>query len=508
MPDLSIPQETKTIIIGVTGHRDLLNDDWNVFFEGSSVVVDETSRLYSSVLAKLSELNETHKDRGLLLLTGMAEGADLLVIYVAQKLNIPFIAVLAYSEDVYAKNFSHEPQRALFNHLLPCAQEIVTCAPAEQADSYRQVGITIASYADELIALWNGVDTGLPGGTWEVVRMARTGRDDRGQALPMFRSGKESLFRLHHLLTPRQHNPYPILRLFNFTSLQALLPLGTDYSWTVLAEKRPDKPTAFSLKRYRVLYARYRSEINTYAIPFILFFFTVLFGTLGILNYQDYNNQHRNEPHAHYITKDFHELSGLDAFYKALHLETLITPAFDYEASHVSTLYWIGKYLGMVFFLYAGFGVARKLLGKRGSRLVVLLGHNRRLLKKNGSILLMLIAGTTFLYISGLVPPVSDWIFISLLSIIGLYTYVLIRWEVYSKKTYNLLLGLNDRSTHTLSDLRNKHERVVVLEADNHNAPHQEAHQAHGHGHGAAHEPESHSRYVKKRAANRGNLTE
>lgn len=397
MIHLSIPNPSNTLIIGVTGHRDLLPQDWQIQFDAGGKPV-AGGYLVPFVEAKLSAIKDNNSGKDFVLLSGMAEGADLLVTLVAHQLGIPFIAVLADTQAAFLKTIQYVPlndnpaevarkehkeqERKLCEWLLPKAQSIVVC---DNGPDYRGVGVTIARYTDELIALWNGTDTGKVGGTWAVVQMARTGRDTMGHPLAMFRKKRETPFRLHHLLTPRQDSPYPIPRFFNATSIQSLLPLGTSYSWVQVSDAPKPEPR----HSWRAWFIEHRTILLKPILPFVLFCLTMFFGTWGIIEYDEFVTDYQNlkkgklaypqfattynhifQEHKpvqdslrKFVYKDYHHLSGWQAFYKALHFETVFPPPFDAEASDVSWPYLWGKYIGMIFFLYAGLLIALRLMG-------------------------------------------------------------------------------------------------------------------------------------------------
>lgn len=430
MTKLSIPNASNTLIIGITGHRNLLEKDWHVTLDPDNKPVPG-GYLLTFVETKLEAIRRDNPTKKLLLLTGMAEGADLLAAQVAQQLNIPLVAVLAAEMETFLASFQDEAERKLCRHLLSQATKIVSCTKQEEVANYEAVGLTIAQYADEMITLWNGVDTGLNGGTWEVVRMALMGKNSVGKRLPLFRSNwfRPHPFRLHHLLTPRQNSPLPLPRYFDMTSLQSVLPLGTSYSWSVLTRDRKSRGVRF-LSWLQSFWVEHRRFFLKSIMPALLFLATVVLGTWGLMDYQQQLEQipEGDRP------KDFHEYNWLGAFYKALKLEAIFPPPYDWDAAGRSTLFKLGKYMGMVFFLYAFFGLTLKALGD---------------------------------------SPRRRW-----------FRFWWGKWRVPFTKTYvglpySLILGLNESSYSTLTSLRERFRRVMALEP-NHDSPYYETSQRKG----------------------------
>lgn len=397
---MQIKQKNNTLILGVTGHRDLLEKDWKVIVNGDKVEV--VGELLGYVKAKLQALEQETPHKRLLLLSGMAEGADLLLCYVARELKIEYIAVLPFAPEEYLSQFESEAQKQLFRELLQTAEAVEVVTQSEGQDPYRAVGWEIARHSDELIALWNGVDTGLAGGTWEVVTMARTGKDADGRRLSCLRDKHRQAFRLHHLLTPRQKSPYPIPRFFDTTSINALLPLGTAYSWITLTGGIP-KELSWWGKTWR-WFVEYRYGFFKYFMTLLLFTATIVVGGIGIHSYAEHA--------AHLPNATVHHIAWWEAFYKAIKFSAIFPPPFDYEASAYSPTYVWGKVLGLIFFMYSASVAVVLLMGDTARRVVV------------------------------------RWLF----------------GRIF--RPFNLILSLNEKSFDVLTDLRLRREWVVALEHD------------------------------------------
>lgn len=149
-----------SFVLGITGHRDLKA---------------EALPHYRQALRKLLiQLQIQHPS--LHLWSPLSDGADRLIIEEALKLNISFSAILPMPERAYEKDFSTASQPD-FHHLLHHALKIITLPtlshnidlPSSRALQYEQCGHFIADHCDALVTLWDGKQTGLQGGTGEIV---------------------------------------------------------------------------------------------------------------------------------------------------------------------------------------------------------------------------------------------------------------------------------------------------------------------------------------------------
>lgn len=151
--------------IGVTGHRDL-----------KKACVKHYENKVSELLQKLqNDHNEV------IVYSPLADGADRLVVKEAFKLDIPYIVILPMPKRSYVMDFDVESTKE-FNSLLQNSNEVITIAACQSSTiedistygrkrdmQYEAVGHKIADLSDTLIALWDGKDIGLMGGTGEIV---------------------------------------------------------------------------------------------------------------------------------------------------------------------------------------------------------------------------------------------------------------------------------------------------------------------------------------------------
>ncbi|MGI9066388.1 MAG: hypothetical protein ACR2HX_08295 [Pyrinomonadaceae bacterium] len=201
------------IIIGVTGHRDLRPADM--------------PRLKDQVRAILSGLRDNHRATPLLLLSPLAEGADRLVANVALEQGARLVVPLPLAREEYEKDFETQESKNDFSDLLkqawkcfelPLAPENTSANTQghgpKREEQYALVGAYIARHSHILIALWDGKQTGLEGGTGQIVDFKL-----KGIPAPFARTRKPLDIvdngPVYQIVTPRTANPDPKGTPFN-----------------------------------------------------------------------------------------------------------------------------------------------------------------------------------------------------------------------------------------------------------------------------------------------------
>ncbi len=160
---LSLEKDARLCLtVAVTGHRDLS--------------ADEVPRLRESVHGFLSHLVEEYPDLQIELLSGMAAGADQLVVEQALSLGLPVVAVLPLEVEEYCKDFADGGRvlRSLLEHCevvtMPRLQgEDPTVDPEARARHYAHLGVFLSNHCQVLLALWDGKPSDHTGGTGGVV---------------------------------------------------------------------------------------------------------------------------------------------------------------------------------------------------------------------------------------------------------------------------------------------------------------------------------------------------
>ncbi len=159
----SIPQDRLSLVVGVTGHRDIANED--------------EAPLRASFARVLETLARACPHSPLLVLSGLASGADSLAAEEALSRNIPVIAALPMPVEEYEKDFSPSGLERFRSLLARCARAAVTSQTRE--NGYIATGRFIARYSQLLVAFWDGVSSRGAGGTADVIEM-RSREPDAG----------------------------------------------------------------------------------------------------------------------------------------------------------------------------------------------------------------------------------------------------------------------------------------------------------------------------------------
>lgn len=141
------------IVIGVTGHRDLREQDLGQI---RALVRDELKKL--QVACPHSEF---------IMLNSIASGADSLCAQVALELGMELVCPLPFEPAEYRLDF-HGEELEIFESLLKRAEEVFvapSCEPEQPGRDfrYRQAGIYVATHCHALLALWDGTPA-KPGG--------------------------------------------------------------------------------------------------------------------------------------------------------------------------------------------------------------------------------------------------------------------------------------------------------------------------------------------------------
>jgi hypothetical protein len=155
-------------LVGVTGHRDLTEFS--------------TKQAFESVKRLFAALKERLPHTPVRLLTGLAEGADRLAAQAALEAGFNVQAVLPMPAELYEKDFSAESLQAFRRLLsqegvdiveLPLPEGLTREQVAQQGSDRDQLYSRLGDYLIErsslLIALWDGQDSQLLGGTSDVV---------------------------------------------------------------------------------------------------------------------------------------------------------------------------------------------------------------------------------------------------------------------------------------------------------------------------------------------------
>ena len=183
------------LIIGVTGHRDLVEDE--------EPAIRERVREY------LSDLRARWPGTPLIVASQLAEGADLLVAEEAHALGLELVFLLPLPLADYRAQFSGEAAQARFDALRAVSRvvDLATVeSPHDRDTLYALAGDFLARYSFILLALWDGKPAAGPGGTAAVVdyRFAsRGGARPATQELRDIALGEADNSLVYHILVSR-----------------------------------------------------------------------------------------------------------------------------------------------------------------------------------------------------------------------------------------------------------------------------------------------------------------
>ena len=157
------------LVVAVTGHRDL--------------VPAEVPRIRERVREFLGQLRDNYADRGVAVMSSLAEGADRLVADAALELGIPLTVPLPMPKDLYVRDFETAESREAFERLCAAAVDVfeLPITPGNTAETiaepgpnrsrqYAQVGVFMCAHCHVLLALWDGKQSDQLGGTSQVIR--------------------------------------------------------------------------------------------------------------------------------------------------------------------------------------------------------------------------------------------------------------------------------------------------------------------------------------------------
>ena len=173
MPALDVPLFDVPLVIGVTSHRNL--------------APLEIEPIRQRIADFFAQLKSDFPGMPLVMLSALAEGGDQLAAREALAAGARLIAPLPLLPQTYAEDFVDDATRDAFAQL--CQRSDVLQMPLSPGNSladiathgeardrqYAQAGVFIASHCHILLALWDGRESNLLGGTAQVVRYALDG---------------------------------------------------------------------------------------------------------------------------------------------------------------------------------------------------------------------------------------------------------------------------------------------------------------------------------------------
>lgn len=145
--------------IGVTGHR----------------ILAERERVVAGIEMALGRIEARFPGRALVVVSGLAEGADRLVAEaVLGRPGSRLVAVLPMPRSDYLSDFGTPESRTEFLRLLGAAAEVVELpSSSSRTEAYAAANERLLDGLDVLVTVWDGAGARGQGGTAEVVAHAR-----------------------------------------------------------------------------------------------------------------------------------------------------------------------------------------------------------------------------------------------------------------------------------------------------------------------------------------------
>lgn len=202
------------LIIGVTGHRDL--------------IASEIPMLEENVERFFTDLQIRYPHLPVQVITALAEGADRLVARVALRMNLKVSVLLPMPRSVYETDFD-EQSRAVFAEMLTegdlielqllpdsLAQGVQRPGKARDAQ-YEYLGVYIAAHSHILLALWDGKPSSASGGTAHVIQFHQEDvvellADDQRRSPIDFSEDESDL--VYHVVCSREATGAPVDGIF------------------------------------------------------------------------------------------------------------------------------------------------------------------------------------------------------------------------------------------------------------------------------------------------------
>ncbi len=197
-------------LIGVTGHRDIRAED--------------TSALEAAVESVIRGFRTRLPSTPIIVLSGLAQGADQLVARVALRCGASLAAVLPMLEDTYRTTMDVSGRDG-FDELLPQAalvvrlplvagvsEEMLRQSEEARAEQYEALAVFLAMYSQAVIALWDGKASDAKGGTYCVIEYALGNPPGSADSWAEPQSGI-----VYQVATPRQrdlerlHKPFAVV---------------------------------------------------------------------------------------------------------------------------------------------------------------------------------------------------------------------------------------------------------------------------------------------------------
>jgi hypothetical protein len=201
--------------MGVTGHRDIRAED--------------TPALEAAVESLIQIFRTRLPSTPIVVLSGLAQGADQLVARVALRCGASLAAVLPMPADIYRTTMDASGRDG-FDELLPQASLVIQLplgpgvgeeklrqSEEARAEQYEALAVFVATCSQAVIALWDGNVSDAKGGTYRVIEYALGNPPGAADSWAEPQSGI-----VYQVVTPRERDQEPLRNRFSLVTWTSL----------------------------------------------------------------------------------------------------------------------------------------------------------------------------------------------------------------------------------------------------------------------------------------------
>jgi hypothetical protein len=159
------------VYVGISGHRDLKKD--------------KISEYKKELIDILKDIKNSHKDKEIILISPLADGADRLFIYAGMKLGLRYDVLLPMPLKLYEKDFNDNSKNEFYKLYFgardikeaklcdTCTNENISDYNNYRSLQYQKMGRELVDKCDTMIFMFNGVQNNLIGGTADILSYAK-----------------------------------------------------------------------------------------------------------------------------------------------------------------------------------------------------------------------------------------------------------------------------------------------------------------------------------------------
>lgn len=324
------------LVIGHSGHR-------NIFPE-------QKDPIFCALKEKINEI-KNKSTQPCVLISGLAAGADELAVRAAIDCGIMVSVLLADKQETdRLKSFNNK------NQIIRSAFQVT----GTDDDLYVNQAELILLYSNQILLLWDGVDSGKGGGPSYIYQKS------------IDKKAHQNTLCLHQLVTPRETNPFPVLA--KRLGKKRLFIDNPELKWydndcpIVIKESWSERINILGFLN------RHESLILQFVLPAFLLLLTIF---LGMKGFYDYHICLHQSPASSPL------LNQTDYFFKALNLATLNSSVLGEGSNCEPFILDAARFSGLVFFAYAVLLTLIKLTGSNLNRFWI---HSWRIWFKIGKL--------------------------------------------------------------------------------------------------------------------------